>query len=113
VHVQIVAAEALGRLGHGGKPVQFLAETLDTNPGVKIKLQAANALTYVGTAALPHMEVIDRGAESINEYVRASCLYLKFILTGTYTPKSVVYLSVVDPNTPNLVGNPLEDVGAY
>lgn len=113
VHVRIVVAEALARLGHTGKPVQFLAETLDTDPGVKIKLQAANALTHVGTGALPYMDVIERGAESINEYVRDTCLYLKFILTGTYTPKSVVYLYRPDPSIPNLVGNPQEDVGAH
>jgi arylsulfatase A-like enzyme len=112
VQVKIVVAEALARLGHTGKPVKFLADTLAANPGVRIKLQAANALTYVGTAALPYMDVIDKGAESLNEGVRGACRYLQFVLTGTYTPKSVVYIYKEDPNTPDLVGRPDVEVGA-
>ncbi|MBS1846278.1 MAG: sulfatase [Actinobacteria bacterium] len=113
VQVKIVVAETLARLGHTGKPVQFLAETLANNPGVRIQLQAANSLTYVGTAALPYLPIINTAAASLNEYVRGTCRYLQFVLTGTYTPKSPVYLELADPNTPNLVGNPFVDVGAH
>jgi arylsulfatase A-like enzyme len=91
VHVQIVAAEALARLGHGGRPVDFLAETIDTHESPRVRLQALNAFTYVGVAALRHMPVVERAATSSDEYVRNAGRYLRFVLTGTYTPSSPIF----------------------
>jgi hypothetical protein len=89
--VQVVLAEALARLGHTGKPVKFLADTADTHPNVRVRLLALNALVYVGVAALPHLPVIERAATSTDEYVRNAGRYLRFVLTGTYTPASPVF----------------------
>lgn len=90
-HVQVVAAEALARLGHPGRSVKFLIDTLDTHPNIRVRLQAINALTYVGVAALPYMTSIENAAASSDEYVRNAGRYLKFVLSGTYTPASPVY----------------------
>ena len=38
--------------------------TLDTHANIRVRLQAANAITYVGVAALPYMPVIERAANS-------------------------------------------------
>jgi arylsulfatase A-like enzyme len=89
--VQIVAAEALARLGHTGRPVAFLAQTLDTHESPRVRLLAINALTYVGVAALPYMDVVERAATSSDEYIRNAGRYLRFVLTGTYTPSSPVF----------------------
>ena len=89
--VRIVAAEALARLGHTGRPVKFLIDTLDTHENIRVRLLAINALTYVGVAALPYMPVIERAANSTDEYIRNAGRYLRFVLTGTYTPASRVF----------------------
>ncbi|MBE2319695.1 sulfatase-like hydrolase/transferase [Solirubrobacter sp. CPCC 204708] len=47
--VQVVLAEALARLGHGGAPVKLLTDTADTHPNVRVRLLALNALVYVAS----------------------------------------------------------------
>jgi HEAT repeat protein len=89
--VRIVAAEALARLGHTGPSVKYLAETLDTHANIRVQLQAINALTHVGVAALPYMAIVDRAAASRDEYIRNAGRYLKFVLTGTYTPQTPIF----------------------
>jgi arylsulfatase A-like enzyme len=89
--VRVVAAEALARLGHTGRSVAYLAETLDTHADPRVRLLAINALTYVGVAALPYLPVVERAATSTDEYVRNAGRYLRFVLTGTYTPSSPVF----------------------
>jgi arylsulfatase A-like enzyme len=89
--VRIVCAETLARLGHTGRPVKFLMDTLDTHENIRVRLLAANAITYVGVAALPYMPVIERAANSTDEYLRNAGRYLRFVLTGTYTPASPVF----------------------
>ena len=90
-HVRVVVAEALARLGHTGRPVRFLGETVDTHANPRVRLLALNALTYVGVAALPYMAVVERAATSTDEYIRNAGRYLRFVLTGTYTPASPVF----------------------
>ena len=90
-HVRIVVAEALARLGHTGRPVAFLAETIDTHANPRVRLQALNAFTYVGVAALPYLAVVERAATSSDEYLRNAGRYLRFVLTGIYTPASPVF----------------------
>ncbi len=88
VHVRIPVAEALARLGRPDGPVPFLAETVDTHPDDRIKLQALNALTWVGDAASTQLDVIDRAATSDDEYVANAARYLGSVLRGTYSPTS-------------------------
>jgi hypothetical protein len=47
--------------------------------------------TSVGIAALRHMPVVEWGATSGDEYVRNAGRYLRFVLTGTYTPSSPIF----------------------
>jgi arylsulfatase A-like enzyme len=86
VHVRIPAAETLVRLGVTDHPVRFLADTLDSYPDDRVKLQALNALTWVGEAALPVADVIERATASQDEYVRVAARYLDSVLRGTYLP---------------------------
>jgi HEAT repeat protein len=66
--------------------VRFLADTLDSYPDDRVKLQALNALTWVGEAALPVADVIERATASQDEYVRVAARYLDSVLRGTYLP---------------------------
>ncbi|RJK93844.1 sulfatase-like hydrolase/transferase [Vallicoccus soli] len=91
VAVRIPVAEALARLGHPFHAVRFLAETLDGHEDPRVRLQALNALTWVGTAALPYRDVVARAAEHPDEYLRNAGRYLGFVLDGTYTPTSPVF----------------------
>jgi hypothetical protein len=68
-----------------------VAETVDTHANPRVRLQALNAFTYVGVAALPYMDVVERAATSSDEYIRNAGRYLRFVLTGTYTPSSPVF----------------------
>jgi len=89
VHVRIVAAEALARMGDVGAPVAFLAETTDTHDDVRVRLAALNALTYVPVAALaPYGDVLDRAAGSSDEYLGNAGRYLRALVDGTYDPLS-------------------------
>ncbi|PAK28015.1 hypothetical protein CJD44_00780 [Streptomyces sp. alain-838] len=91
VWVKIPLAEALARLGHTYHSVKFLAETVDTHPVPEVRLQAINALTYVGAAALPYKSVIDRAAGSSYVYLRNAGRYLKLELEGVRTPTTPVF----------------------
>jgi hypothetical protein len=92
VYVKIPVAEALARMGHTANSVKFLAATLDEHPNNRVRLQALNALTWVGTAALPYKAVVDRAAVSTDEYIKNAGRYLKFVLDGTYTPQTPIYV---------------------
>nr|WP_231127051.1 sulfatase-like hydrolase/transferase [Motilibacter aurantiacus] len=91
VFVRIPLAEALARLGHTFHSGRFLAETVDTHPNARVRLQALNALTYVGVAALPYKPVVERAAVSTDEYLRNAGRYLSFVLSGAYTPSTPVF----------------------
>lgn len=91
VFVQIPVAEALARLGEDDASVAFLAETLDDHPDPRVKLQAFDALTWVGDAARPHRASIERAAGSDDEYLRAAGRYLAAVLDGTYSPSMALY----------------------
>jgi arylsulfatase A-like enzyme len=91
VYVRIPLAEALARMGHTYHSVEFLAQTVDTHENPRVRLQALNALTYVGVAALPYKPVVDRAASSGDEYIRNAGRFLKFVLEGTWTPTTPIF----------------------
>jgi hypothetical protein len=64
---------------------------LDKNTDSRIRLQALNALTYVGEKARAALGEIQNAAESDDEYLRDAGRCLKFVLDGTYTPASKCY----------------------
>jgi HEAT repeat protein len=87
VYVRIAAAEALARLGHTGEAMAFLVETLDTSADPRIRLLALNALTYLPVGQLePHLAVIERAADSPDQYIGNAGRYLRSVVTGTYDP---------------------------
>jgi arylsulfatase A-like enzyme len=93
--VTVVVAEALAGLGQPGPAVAKLAHLLDTStatatdPEVRIKVQALNALTYVGPAALAAMPSIQAAAANTNDLLHRAGRYLELVLTGQYTPGAV------------------------
>lgn len=89
--VRIVAAEALATLGDASNPVRFLGETLDSHPNVRVRLQALNALTFIGPAAQAVLPAIERAATHKDEYLGNAGRYLALALKGTYTPQSKVF----------------------
>lgn len=69
-----------------------IREVLSTHPDARVRLQALNALTFIGEPARAVLPIIERAIESAgDEYVRSAGRYLSFILRGTYTPSSPVY----------------------
>jgi arylsulfatase A-like enzyme len=93
-HVRVVAAEVLARFDDDHDAVGFLAKTADTDPNVRVRLVALNALTYVPVKLVqPHRAVVQRSAASTDEYVRDAGRYLDFVLSGSYRPSSPVYVA--------------------
>jgi arylsulfatase A-like enzyme len=90
--VRIVAAEALARLGGSDRSVRYLGEVLSTHPDARVRLQALNALTFIGEPARAVLPIIERAIESAgDEYIRSAGRYLSLTLRGTYQPSSPVY----------------------
>lgn len=90
--VRIVAAEALTWLRAPDPSVQYLGELLSTYSDARVRLQALNALTFIGAPARAVLPIIERAIESDgDEYVRSAARYLSSILRGTYTPSSQIY----------------------
>ena len=88
--VRVPLAEALANLTDNQHPVTVLAQILDNDPKPAVRLQAINALTYIGEKARPAHEAVRRAALSEDEYVMGAGRYLNFVLEGTYTPSSPV-----------------------
>ncbi len=86
VHVTIPVAEALARLGQPDDAVPHLGRLVDTHDDDRVRLQALNALTWVGDAASSQLDVIDRAATSEDEYVANAARHLGQVLRGTYSP---------------------------
>ena len=89
--VRIVAAEALAVLGEAGPAVAALANLLDNHTHPRVRLQALNALTYLGDVARPALPSIERAAASNDEYLIMAARYLDLVLNGEYMPNSSVY----------------------
>jgi hypothetical protein len=72
--------------------VPYLTETLSRHADVRVRLQALNALTYIGAAARPALPAIIGASLSTDEYLRRAARYLLLTLTGTYTPSAPIYI---------------------
>lgn len=87
LHVRIVVAEALLTLGEHPAALDFLADTLRNNDAVPLRLQAANALGNIGSAAqgaLPSLTaaaLLDGSTD-----VRNAAKHCAEVLSGTYSP---------------------------
>ncbi|NML08077.1 sulfatase [Sphingomonas sp. G-3-2-10] len=83
---RIVAAEALAGLGKADGAVAFLASVLDGTSNTPVRLQAVNALTFVGSAATPARPSVVRGTQDNDIGIRSASRYLLAQLDGTYRP---------------------------
>ena len=89
--VRVVLAEAMAACGKATEMAPFLAAILDSSPSPAVRLQALNALTYLGPAAAEALHSINRAASSENEYLRNAGRYLNLVLTGGYKPAAPIF----------------------
>jgi arylsulfatase A-like enzyme len=90
-HVKVVLSELLVGLGSGRPAIAWLIDVLDTHANPRVRLQALNALTYVGPAAAPALPALDRAIAGPDEYLRGGARYLSLVLRGQFTPQTPLY----------------------
>lgn len=92
-HVRVVAAEACAGLQEAEAAVRILAAMLD-HPTYPVRLQAINALTFVGPAAKAALPDIERAAvrnDAEDWTVRTAARYLSAVLQGRYEPAYPIF----------------------
>lgn len=87
-HVRVVAAEAVANLTDGSAAVAVLTDLLDHHPHPRVRLQALNALTFIGDKARPARAAIGRAAHSDDQYLNYAGRYLELVLDRTYKPST-------------------------
>ncbi len=93
---RVVAAEALATMAPSPEAVNALAAIVDGNDPWPVKLQALNALTFLGDQAKPVLPTIKAAAATDQEYVRNAGRYLEAVLEGRYEPSYPVFPSPGD-----------------
>ena len=91
VHVRIAAAEALLKLGNPAATVPLAELVRDPTQTKSVRLQALDALTYVGAAADPALPAVRIAAADRDPEVAAAARYIVALRDGTYTPSSQIY----------------------
>ena len=91
---RVVAAEAIAGLGPFADAVGVLAGLLDGADEWPVKLQALNALTFLGVKAEAALPAIKRAAAGEQEYLRNAGRYLEAVLEGRYDPTYRVFAPV-------------------
>jgi arylsulfatase A-like enzyme len=86
VQNRVAAAEAVARLAPSPEAVTILADLLDQAPLLPVRLQAINALTFLGEQARTALAAIERAAAGEQELLRSAGRYLSAVLTGRYDP---------------------------
>jgi len=95
--VRIVAAETLALLGSLERSLQYLTQMLEADVDARLRLQALNALTFMGSAARPALPAIERAVEHevrdayMHNYIHDAGQYLSLVLNGKYEPSSRIY----------------------
>ena len=84
--VRIVAAEAAACLGDPAEAVNILADFTGAEHPTPVRLQALNALTFIGDAARPALPAIARAAEADDLNICNAARYCTAILHGDYDP---------------------------
>lgn len=87
----VVAAEAVARLAPSPDAIAVLAGLVDGSEPWPVKLQALNALTFVGDQAKAALPTIKRAAAGDQEYLRNAGRYLEAVLEGRYEPTYQVF----------------------
>ena len=83
---RVAAAEAVARIAPSPEAVTILADLLDQAPLMPVRLQAINALTFLGEQARAALPAIERAAAGEQEFLRSAGRYLSAVLTGRYDP---------------------------
>lgn len=89
--VRIVAAEALVGLGEARTGVPALAAILNGDQPWQVKLQAINALTFIGDDAKPALGAVQALMDHENIFLRSTSKYLALQLAGQYTPETPIF----------------------
>ena len=88
--VRVALAEALCAAGDPRVGAAALGALL-TADSMVVKLQALNALTWVGQAASAVLPAIRAAGAGVGEPLRSASLYLSLKLEGRYTPTTPVF----------------------
>lgn len=88
---RIVAAEAVARLGDAGEAVAFLATQLVAGASAALRLQAVNALTFIGDHARPALPAIEQAERDQKGYVQTASRYLMHVLRGDFDPSLPIF----------------------
>jgi hypothetical protein len=92
--VRIVAAESLALSGSAEEPVRYLGELIGSASNARVRLQALNALTFIGEPARQALAAIKAAARDPDTYVASAGRYLSLVLEGAYTPASQIYVGL-------------------
>ncbi|GAA4216865.1 hypothetical protein GCM10022253_14170 [Sphingomonas endophytica] len=105
--VRVVASEAVANLTDGVEAVTLLVDLLERHPHPRVRLQALNALTFIGNKAQPARAAIGRAARSDDEYLIDAGRYLELVLDGTYKPSTpTIDLNAVTRNANRAAPSP-------
>ncbi len=90
--VRIVAAEALSGLNNADAAIPVLIQLVDEPNPLPVRLQALNALSFVGEAARPAIPVLQKMAAAETQqgqidYLPRLAAYVIAMLEGTYNPR--------------------------
>jgi arylsulfatase A-like enzyme len=89
--MRITLAEALINLDNDHDALASLGMILEQESLGAYRMQAINALTYVGARAKPVLPAIKRSALEDHRQVRSAAEYLVAMLEGTYDPHKFVF----------------------
>ena len=90
-HVRIQLGEALARQGETGQSVPALIALCDPAQPWQIRLHAINALTFIGAAAKPALEMLKVAESDPKLYVANAAKYLRLKLTEQYAPSVAIF----------------------
>jgi hypothetical protein len=77
--------------------MQYLTQMLEAEVDARLRLQALNALTFMGSAAHPALPAVELAVEHpghdvyMHNYIHDAGRYLSLVLNGKYEPSSRIY----------------------
>lgn len=90
-HVRIQLAEALAKTGLDDAAVPVLIALAGADQPWQIRLHALNALTFIGQAAMPALDVARLATTAESTFLQSAGKYLVATLTGSYTPQMEIF----------------------
>ncbi|EQB29717.1 sulfatase-like hydrolase/transferase [Sphingobium ummariense] len=90
-HVRIQLAEALARLGETTTSVPALIDLCSPSQPWQVRLHAINALTFIGDAAQPALDIAKVAESDPKVYVANAAKYLRLKLTGEYRSSTPIF----------------------